>query len=184
MAIETADDGQVLSLPFSAEEMSYVRMRPAELARLFGVSRGRVSQWIKAGQITCYADGRIDPSRAASELVKNCDVNRLRAKPFRPLKKELDVVRGQLEKLRDERDELAAQLSQARRICRLYIEGEHWLERFAELLVEHVPEPELQAAFDQAGSEAALQSTVDLIGKADPDLRPVLLDLLAVDEGQ
>jgi len=178
VAIDTADDGRVLSLPFQAEEMSYVRMRPADLARLFGVSRGRVSQWIKAGQITQYADGTIDPSRAASELVKNCDVNRLRARPFRPLKKELDHVRGQLATLRDDRDHLAARLEQARRMCRLYLETDAWLERFAELLAEHVSEPALQSAFDQAGTEAAERSTAALIAKADPELRPVLRELL------
>jgi len=42
----------------------------------------------------------------------------------------------------------------------------------------HVAEPELQAAFDQAGTEAADRSTDVLIAKADPELRPVLLDLL------
>ncbi len=120
MAIETDENGNVLSLPFQAEELSYVRVRQADLARMFKISPARVSQLVKEGKITRFADGTIDPARAARELAKNCDINRLRGKPFRPLAEELEQLRDQARALKTERDGLAEELERVRSV-----EGEH-----------------------------------------------------------
>jgi predicted transcriptional regulator len=178
MAIETTDDGRVLSLPFQAEEMSYVRMTQAELSRLFGVTRGAVSQWVKNGKITTYADGRIDPSRAASELVKNCDINKLQAKPFKPLKKEVDALRAQAKALRDERD---AARAAAVRFLRVAGETSAWLDAF-ERAVRALADPAaVDAAFDQAGATAMQADAETILGALDPDLladHPEVVELL------
>jgi hypothetical protein len=41
-----------------------------------GVSKGRVSQWLKSGVITCLPDGSIDPERGEYELSRNRDASK------------------------------------------------------------------------------------------------------------
>lgn len=67
-----------LSLSFA--EVGRLRVRPAEFARMVSVSRQTVSQWIAQGKVTLGADGRLDPSIAAGQVVRNSDPTRLRAR--------------------------------------------------------------------------------------------------------
>ena len=48
----------------------------ADFSRMQGVSRARVSQWIKDGTISLELDGRIDPAKAGDELEKNLDLGK------------------------------------------------------------------------------------------------------------
>lgn len=70
-------------LSFSPGDMAGMRVKPAELARMFDVSKQTVSQWIKKGVITKGPDGLIDPRRAAKEVMHRADADRLRARIFR-----------------------------------------------------------------------------------------------------
>jgi len=67
-------------LPFDPAELTSLRVTQAELARMFGVSRQAVSQWVKKGILSFGPDGRIDPRHAASQVLKKTDPGRLRAK--------------------------------------------------------------------------------------------------------
>lgn len=67
-------------LPFDPTELTSLRVTQAELARMFGVSRQAVSQWVKKGILSFGPDGRIDPRYAASQVLKKTDPGRLRAK--------------------------------------------------------------------------------------------------------
>lgn len=70
-------------LPFDPRQLTALRMRPVQIAELFGVSKQCVSQWIKKGILTIGADGRIDPIRATDEVMRKTDPGRLRAKLFK-----------------------------------------------------------------------------------------------------
>lgn len=70
-------------LPFDPAQLTKLRVTQAELARLFEVSRETVSQWVKRGIVIAGPDGRIDPHRAAADVLKKTDPSRLRAKIFK-----------------------------------------------------------------------------------------------------
>lgn len=70
-------------LPFDPRDLTKLRMTQAELARMFDVSRECVSQWVRKGIVVAGPDGRIDPHRAASDVLKKTDPSRLRAKIFK-----------------------------------------------------------------------------------------------------
>jgi len=48
----------------------------SEFAERQGVSKGRVSQWLKTGVIKCLSDGSIDPEEGEYELSRNRDANK------------------------------------------------------------------------------------------------------------
>ena len=67
-------------LPFADTDLLAVRLLPAEFARVVGVSRQTVSQWIRQGKMTLGADGRLDPNRAMRQLLRTADPGRVRAR--------------------------------------------------------------------------------------------------------
>ena len=76
-----------LALPFesSQAEIAGVRLLPSQLARLLGVSKQAVSEWVKAGRVVLGVDGRVDPNKAVADLMRTGDPRRLRAKLLAPL---------------------------------------------------------------------------------------------------
>lgn len=70
-------------LPFDPADLVALRVRPAQFARMVGVSRQCVSQWIKQGKVTLGPDGRLDPAQATREVIERTDPARLRARVFR-----------------------------------------------------------------------------------------------------
>jgi hypothetical protein len=78
-----ASDAPQSHLPFDPAQLTKLRVTQAELARMFGVSRECVSQWVKKGVVVAGPDGRIDPHRAVSDVMKKTDPARLRAKIFK-----------------------------------------------------------------------------------------------------
>lgn len=89
-----------LALPFDLTQLSHVRVRPADLARMLNVTRQAVSQWIKDGKITLGADRRVDPQVAVRQLLHNCDPSRLRAKVLQPLTRDIGDQRRQIADLK------------------------------------------------------------------------------------
>ncbi|MFA6901458.1 MAG: hypothetical protein WC236_00075 [Gallionellaceae bacterium] len=74
-------------LPFATGDLdrSGLRLTRAEFARFLGVSKQAVGEWVTAGKITLGVDGRLDPRQAVSQLLRNSDPARLRAKVLEPL---------------------------------------------------------------------------------------------------
>lgn len=75
-----------LSLPLLADaaELLRVRVKPAEFARLLGVSRQTVSQWVKKDVITINPlDGRLDVTAAVQQVLRNSDPGKMRARVLR-----------------------------------------------------------------------------------------------------
>lgn len=74
-----------------------IRVTQADFARMTGVSRQTVSQWVKLGKIkTVFPDGRLDPVRAAREVIKNTNPTKLRAKVFKVVAEDAQALRIRL----------------------------------------------------------------------------------------
>ena len=84
------------TLPFAPGELdrSGLRLTRAEFSRFLGVSKQAVGEWVTAGKITLGADGRLDPRQAVSQLLRNTDPARIRAKVLEPLSRDI----GRLQK--------------------------------------------------------------------------------------
>lgn len=76
-----------------------IRVRPADLSRLLGVSKQAVSAWVKDGRIILGADGRVDPRDAVNRLIATGNPARLRALFLKPLVTELDSARRRIRDL-------------------------------------------------------------------------------------
>lgn len=114
-------------LPFAPGDLdrSGLRLTRAEFSRFLGVSKQAVGEWVTAGKITLGTDGRLDPRQAVSQLLRNTDPARLRAKVLEPLARDIGKLQQRVAELEksltqsDENatfheecaDELAAQLT-------------------------------------------------------------------------
>lgn len=88
-----------------------MRLTRAEFARFLGVSKQAVGEWVTAGKITLGADGRLDPRQAVSQLLRNTDPARLRAKVLEPLSRDIGRLQqrvAELEKSLAQSDENAS----------------------------------------------------------------------------
>lgn len=88
-----------LSLGFESTDaamMAGIRVRPADLARLLGVSKQAVSKWVADGRIVLGLDGRVDPRLAINRLLSTGDPSRLRAKFLAPIIVEVTASRKRI----------------------------------------------------------------------------------------
>lgn len=76
--------------PWDADQTTIVpppdlrlRVRPAELARILGVSRQAVGKAIKSGRVRVDADGRVDPQRATRDWLRNTHPASMKARALR-----------------------------------------------------------------------------------------------------
>lgn len=99
-----AAQGAQPALPFAKDELATngPRLRPSELARLLGVSRQSVSEWIKAGKVKLGSDGRLDPRKAVADVLRAGDPARLRARVLAPLAAEIAALRARVAHLTHE----------------------------------------------------------------------------------
>lgn len=104
-----------LALPFESNqtEIAGVRLLPAQLARLLGVSRQAVSEWVKAGRVVLGLDGRVDPNKAVADLMRTGDPRRLRAKLLQPLAADLRARDARLAALEERVAALGLELAAA-----------------------------------------------------------------------
>lgn len=93
--------GKTAFLPFESidYEKAGIRLLPAQLARVCGVSKQAVSVWIKKGRIVLGSDGRVDPRQAFDRLAATGDISKLRMKILEPFRKEIAELRGRVDGL-------------------------------------------------------------------------------------
>lgn len=66
------------------KELLAIRVRPAEFARMLGVSKQTVSTWIRDSKVTINAlDGLLDVRRAIQDVLRNTSPGRLRSRVLR-----------------------------------------------------------------------------------------------------
>lgn len=91
-------------------DLSHIRLRPSQFARMMGCSKQAVSIWIRKGKISLGIDGRMDPSQAIAQLLRNSNPNQIRLKALTPLIRQLreseDVVKNLKNKLSTMKDDL------------------------------------------------------------------------------
>lgn len=126
-----SEDRASLRLPFDPGELTHVLCRPADLARLLGVSRQAVSAWIRDGKVIQRADGLIDPVRAVRQLLATSDPGRLRAAVLRPLTRDAEVLRAHVATLRERITALTAQVEERDWLLARHTED---MERFEALI--------------------------------------------------
>ena len=123
-----------------------VRVLPAHFARMMDVSKQTVSQWIKRGVITLGADGRVEPKRAARQVLDGTDPARLRARVFREIAQDLAAMRTRLVTLEAEMAaERATAAADAERVAQAVRNGcedatAEALARFSGALEREFPE--------------------------------------------
>lgn len=100
-------------LPFDPSELAQgVRVQQADFARMTGVSRQTVSQWVKLGKIrSVYPDGRLDPARAAREVIKNSQPGKLRARLLKVAAEDAAALRTRAVDLQRQLDEALAYIA-------------------------------------------------------------------------
>jgi hypothetical protein len=156
------------TLPLSFEDVGNLRVRPAELARMLGVSRQSVSQWIQIGKVTLGADGRVDPAKATRQVIDNSDPSRLRARVLRSAVEDVGTLRRRIADLEHQLAAANARIEWADG----YIDEEaRGLDILKELLVARATElrgiddaESLQAFIAQLMNDASLMA-----GGYDPD---------------
>ncbi|GAB1394902.1 hypothetical protein MASR1M60_30660 [Rhodocyclaceae bacterium] len=109
-------------LAFDWRDMTKVRVRPAEFARLCQVSRQTVSTWIRDGKVTLGPDGRLDPAKAAKQVIDNSDPSRLRARVFKEATEDAASLRRRIAELTARIQQLEAIDAEATLAEKLFLE--------------------------------------------------------------
>ena len=149
--------GPTASLPLLLDqrELLKVRVLPAEFARLLGVSKQTVSQWIKAGKLTVNPlDGRLDVQAAVQQVLRNTDPGRLRARVLRQAVEDVQALRGEITRLADQNERLLLDLDAAKTWQPWAQELEARGDQFKALLVER--EADMRATKGSAAWSALL----------------------------
>ena len=133
-------------LPLEIDQAE-IALRQADVARLFGITRQRVSQLVSRGQLTTRPDGKINPSTAAAELLKS-DAPQARSKILVAIRRQIDEATARADQAqataRDANACLAVQRERITALVREVLEANHRLD----VMVE-----ELEAALGESADE-------------------------------
>jgi len=161
-----------VELPLLADhkELLRMRIRPAEFARLLGVSKQCVSHWIRDGKIAqpSQLDGRIDVQRAIQSVLRNTDPGRLRSRVLRQAVDDAQALRANLARAEDRAEAAEAALREAQSKTRHLDEwiaaSDRSAKIFMDLIVQHADElrdtpteawPELLDGLESVAIDAA-----------------------------
>jgi transcriptional regulator with XRE-family HTH domain len=174
------------SLPLLADapELMKVRVRPAEFARIVGVSRQTISRWVSGGKITVHPlDGRIDMQAAVRQVLQFTEPGKLRARLFRQAVADVNDLRAAVASADARAAALDAELSKARseaQYFRRYSEDcDRYLDAFKRIVIAR------EADLRRAPDSSAWRSVVDEIElqaagvcdrvEVDPDLEELAM---------
>lgn len=119
-----------------------IRVRPAEFARLLGVSKQTVSTWIRDGKVTINAlDGLLDARRAIQDVLRNTSPGRLRSRVLRQAVTDALELRENLARAEGRAEIAEAALRESTRTIahleRWNDDGDAHADKFRALLIEH-----------------------------------------------
>jgi predicted transcriptional regulator len=183
---EKAKLARVLSgptLPFEPGQVSVVRIRQADFARLMGVTRPAVCQWVRSGRITTNLDGTLDPNRAVAELLRTVDMKTARPKVLHVIRAEIEEAHERAAQAVAERDRCIQHLDELRAALRLvtrrWLEAETWLNGFEAAVQEAIAIPDdVRDQIREQTLEVALSAPLaDLSAGKDPELLALLRTL-------
>lgn len=123
-------------------ELLAIRVRPAEFARMLGVSKQSVSTWVKQGKVTINTmDGLLDVRRAIQDVLRNTSPGRLRSRVLRQAVTDALELRENLARAEDRAGiaeaALREALAQIAHLERWTADGDAHADTFRALLVEH-----------------------------------------------
>jgi hypothetical protein len=152
-------------LPFAESELMAMRMLPAEFARAVGVSKQSVSRWVKAGKVTLFADGRLNPVVALRQVIRHSEPGQLRARWLRLAMDDLADLRAQAARASD-LQQLVADLR--RQLADEQVEADAEHERFSAWIVElkeglAVAPLEIRQAMDQPAWRAHVEGVLSAV---------------------
>jgi transcriptional regulator with XRE-family HTH domain len=127
------------------KELLAIRVRPAEFARLLGVSKQTVSTWIRDGKVTINAlDGLLDVRRAIQDVLRNTSPGRLRSRVLRQAVTDALELRENLARAEDRAEAAEAALREAQKeiahLEKWIADGDAHAETFRALLIERADE--------------------------------------------
>jgi hypothetical protein len=105
------------TLPFDPADLQDMRVKPAQFARMVGVSKQAVSVAIKNGKLTLGPDGKINPAKGLREYLDNSDPTRVRVRAFRQAMTETDELRARVHALEAELEHARADLAAEQANC-------------------------------------------------------------------
>lgn len=132
-----------LPLLANHKELLRLRIRPAEFARLLGVSKQCVSIWIRQGKIgqPNHLDGRIDVQRSIQDVLRNTSPGRMRTRVLRQAVTDALELRENLARAEDRAEIAEAALREAQKsldgLERWSADGDAHAEAFRGLIIEH-----------------------------------------------
>lgn len=168
-----------------------VRVRPAEFARILGVSKQTVSVWIRGGKVTINAlDGLLDVRRAIQDVLRNTSPGRLRSRVLRQAVTDALALRQNLASAEDRAAAVEAALAEARSMIahleKWIADGDRAEKAFMHMIVGAAddlrasPTETWMAILD--GLYNAVVDAVDAVdGVIDPSLASGQLDAEAAD---
>lgn len=151
-----------LPLLANHKELLRLRIRPAEFARLLGVSKQCVSIWIRQGKIgqPNHLDGRIDVQRSIQDVLRNTAPGRLRSRVLKQAVSDALELRENLARAEGRAEIAEAALREAKEAIdsleRWIADGDAHEVAFRSLLIEH-------AATLGAASPEAWTKTLDVL---------------------
>jgi hypothetical protein len=112
-------DAPAPELPFDVLHMlrQGIRVKPAEFARMVGVSRSAVTEWKKSGLIDVGPDGKVNPVVAARQLQERADPARLRAPLLRQVMESTADAQARAAKLAAKVGALRADLAEEKALA-------------------------------------------------------------------
>lgn len=131
-----------LPLLANHKELLRLRVRPAEFARLLGVSKQCVSIWIREGKIgqPNQLDGRIDVQRSIQDVLRNTSPGRLRSRVLKQAVSDALELRENLARVEDRAEIAEAALRDAKEsldyLERWIADGDAHASAFHALLIE------------------------------------------------
>jgi len=166
-------------LGFDPEDLAPVRLRRADIARLFNISRSRVTQLVQQGRIPITSSGLIDPSEAAAALLKDGSVRDPQLRFLRPLRLRIAEAETAAAGAIAARDRAEAESGELRALVgilsRRWLEAERWLETFQEELLgraeagEPLDADDIEQTFESAGFAVLDRPLAELAIAADPE---------------
>lgn len=170
-----------LGFLFDRKELLAIRVRPAEFARLLGVSKQTVSVWIRDGKVTVNAlDGLLDVRRAIQDVLRNTDPGRLRSRVLRQAVTDVQELRANLARAEDHVEKvqsaLLEALDQLTHWKKWATDGDRSVEIFRGLIVKQADR--LRAAPAEEWPAILEELLDDAILAADPGLADEAADAL------
>jgi hypothetical protein len=84
------------TLPFDPADLMDLRVKPAQFARMVGVSKQAVSKAIQTGKLMLGPDGKINPKKGLREYLENSDPTRVRVRTFKQAMTETEDLRARV----------------------------------------------------------------------------------------